>query len=601
MWLIDTTSLELEYVIDPKDGKHTYAILSHTWGEEELSFQEWRSGVGREKAGYEKVARTCKQACRDRYDYAWVDTVCINKESSAELSEAINSMWQWYANAAVCYAYLSDVPAECPILEDRSSIDRFLEIDSDDEGMDDANEDLEDANQPWIRLFGRSRWFTRGWTLQELLAPREIYFFSKDWELVGRRDRLIHTLSDITGIDEFALSGTDHRDSVAIARKMSWAADRQTSRIEDRAYSLLGLFGINLPLLYGEGERAFIRLQEELVRTSTDHSILVWADNEYLNNLYHALESGRNFDLLFAKSPDHFRKGRTMVLWDAAWKHSPFQLTNSGLHFDSIPVTKLDDRYCAILNCRFEDDLQGPVALLLRKDSPSKNEFYVNDRSEYIDGRPSFPRCVVRPNSEGAELLEQKITIRRFFTIPSDTLFRPSRRILPKIWIKRGSSSPKFDIITTYPERGWNRETGVFIPTEDTHVESIAASLTLRFRSVKATSSESDQQPLSIAFDLGYDREYSRATVCEPIRIVISKEQNLKKLLRGLVEELYDLPIREAELESEDGRRISASLKESTIFDDPVCIINVGYEPTTPTASGSAGLLAAVSEPTLGT
>jgi hypothetical protein len=222
-----------------------YAILSHTWGSEEITYQEMckdapnkiRINSQSQQESYNKIQYCCAQASKDGLDYSWVDTICIDKSSSSELSEAINSMFRWYSNAVVCYAYLSDV--------------QFLSSD----------------------LSG-SRWFTRGWTLQELIAPRRILFFTSQWELIGTKESLCGKISNITGIDVMTLRATTTLSSASVACKMSWAANRQTTRIEDVAYCLMGLFDVNMPLLYGEGKKAFIRLQEEIIRENDDHSIL---------------------------------------------------------------------------------------------------------------------------------------------------------------------------------------------------------------------------------------------------------------------------------------------------------------------------------------
>jgi hypothetical protein len=174
---------------------------------------------------------------------------CIDKTSSAELSEAINSMFRWYEKAETCYAYLSDVP--------------------DGAGLVPAQ----------VRArFAASRWFTRGWTLQELIAPRYVLFFSRHWKYFGTKESLCDQISAITGIDTDTLLGAG-LEHVSVARKMSWASCRNTTRIEDSAYCLLGLFDVNMPLLYGEGQKAFQRLQEEILRSSHDYSLFAWGLN----------------------------------------------------------------------------------------------------------------------------------------------------------------------------------------------------------------------------------------------------------------------------------------------------------------------------------
>ena len=199
------------------------------------------------KLGYWKIQRACEEAIKDGYNYLWADTCCIDKSSSVELSEAINSMFRWYKESEVCYAYLWDVTDE------------------------DDVQDVQDENSH----FRASSWFLRGWTLQELIAPSRLSFFGQHWQYLGTKSSMRERLAQITGIDENTLGGAPLRNS-STAQKMFWASKRQTTRIEDTAYCLLGIFDIHMPLIYGEGERAFQRLQEEIIRRSTDHSIFAW-------------------------------------------------------------------------------------------------------------------------------------------------------------------------------------------------------------------------------------------------------------------------------------------------------------------------------------
>ena len=243
MWLINADKLTLEYFADTtnRDFPH-YAILSHAWGADEVSFADFTSPEkGISKKGYDKIRNCCEIARSEGFDYAWIDTCCINKSSSAELSEAINSMFQWYRGAGVCYAYLSDVDRSDSPLSRSSS-------------------------------FARSRWFTRGWTLQELLAPLEVVFLDSAWVEIGTKRSLRSTLSSITRINESALERYRGGD-FSVAQKMSWAAGRATTRLEDEAYYLMGLFDVNMPLLYGEGGKAFLRLQQEILKQSDDDSL----------------------------------------------------------------------------------------------------------------------------------------------------------------------------------------------------------------------------------------------------------------------------------------------------------------------------------------
>jgi Heterokaryon incompatibility protein (HET) len=223
-----------------------YAILSHTWGAdtEEVSFKDMIDGTGTSKPGHGKIRFCGEQARRDDLQYFWIDTCCIDKSSSTELQEAINSMFRWYRNAAKCYVYLADVSR--PTL-----------------GTDDK------PNQPpWESSSRKSRWFTRGWTLQELVAPASVEFFSKEGERLGNKRSLERHIHEVTGIPVKILRGSPLSGS-SVPERMFWAETRNTTREEDKAYSLLGIFEVYLPLIYGEGEEnAFKRLRGEIDRAS---------------------------------------------------------------------------------------------------------------------------------------------------------------------------------------------------------------------------------------------------------------------------------------------------------------------------------------------
>ena len=186
----------------------------------------------------------CELAARGSVDYVWIDTCCIDKKSSAELSEAINSMWRYYTDATVCYAHLADVPYTEKIPYDARGTD-----------------------------FGDSEWFTRGWTLQELIAPVYVRFYSKDWRFLGTKSGLAPTSAIITGIPPRCLDARNIRAS-SVARRMSFASNHVTTRTEHVAYCLMELMDVNIPLLYGEGSKAFKRLQEEIIRDSDDQTVL---------------------------------------------------------------------------------------------------------------------------------------------------------------------------------------------------------------------------------------------------------------------------------------------------------------------------------------
>ena len=236
-----------------------YAILSHRWIEQEVDYreivklakmdEEERTEI-RQRDGYRKILQSCEQAKKDGFKWLWVDTCCIDKRSSAELSEAINSMYRWYENSGICYAYLHDVP--------RSSFPTA------------RNDERYPKSNGW------PEWFSRGWTLQEMIAPRNIQFFNKDWHPIGDKRTLSPILEDITQVPQHILKEGLSSHRPCVAQIMSWAADRTTTRVEDRAYSLMGLLDVNMPMLYGEGRKAFHRLQLEIIRTSNDQSIFAW-------------------------------------------------------------------------------------------------------------------------------------------------------------------------------------------------------------------------------------------------------------------------------------------------------------------------------------
>jgi hypothetical protein len=218
-----------------------YAILSRTWGAEgdEVTFRDIMEGTGRDKIGYEKIEFCKAQAACDGLRHFWVDTCCIDKSSSAELSEAINSMFRWYQNADKCYVYLPDVSTA--------------------EGMN-----VQLSPTAWQATFRGSRWFTRGWTLQELLAPASVEFFSRERERLGSKASLEKIIHEVTDIAIEALHGSPLA-GFTIEERLAWAKHRETKRQEDKAYSLLGILNIDMSARYGEGgDKAMQRLRRKI-------------------------------------------------------------------------------------------------------------------------------------------------------------------------------------------------------------------------------------------------------------------------------------------------------------------------------------------------
>ncbi|KAK4450610.1 heterokaryon incompatibility protein-domain-containing protein [Podospora aff. communis PSN243] len=297
MRLINTKTLELSEFFG--DAIPKYAILSHTWGDEEVTFQEWNDLYkASQKAGFPKIHGACAKAREHGFKWVWVDTNCIDKTSSAELTEAINSMFTWYERAEICYAYLSDVPY------------------SSKEEVDDKTLTAQLRN---------SRWFTRGWTLQELLAPSAVTFYAGDWSKLGSRDgAMADAITSITGIYLGYLTGQTAVESAPVSMKMSWLAGRTTTRVEDMVYCMLGLFDINIPLLYGEGTKAFTRLQNEIIKESNDHTIFCWTWTP---------DVPATWTRLLAPSPKHLSGSDEISI---------YSITNAGLSI-TLPVLRTSD------------------------------------------------------------------------------------------------------------------------------------------------------------------------------------------------------------------------------------------------------------------
>lgn len=317
-----------------------YGILSHTWNKYgEVSFQDLRYGLNQKlrcKNGWRKIENCCRQALKDSLEFVWVDTCCIDKSSSAELQEAINSMFDWYEGSSECYVFLAD----------------FEAIQADDTTS--AILDTADISLPGLE---NARWFRRGWTLQEFLAPESVRFFDAKWREFGNKALLCKQLAEITRISEPVLLATmmgarQAISSVSIAQRMSWASNRVTTRIEDTAYCLLGIFDVNMPLLYGEGPKAFQRLQEEIMKISTDQSLLAWGFGCRNSSLW-------GVSTALAVSPAAFAGCNEVISWGLARPGDSFSMTQRGLSLHLPVVFSLDGGnliYFA-LNCTTGDKI----------------------------------------------------------------------------------------------------------------------------------------------------------------------------------------------------------------------------------------------------
>lgn len=359
MHLIKTSSLRL---VSFHGSVPSYAILSHTWlGDEEVHFQEMqelvndRHHAARKRSGYRKIEAMCHKARRDGYEYAWVDTCCINKKDPTELTEAINSMFRWYKKADVCYVHLVDTTRARVYSSSREA-----------------------------ELRG-CRWFSRGWCLQELIAPRKMEFYDRDWVRIASKESLASPISRITGISEAILLHRKPLASVAIAQKMAWAANRQLTKVEDTAYCLLGIFDVYMPLIYGEGDKAFNRLQKEIIKQVNDRSIFAPCMNASLNFQSHAVPCG-----LFASSPKEFQ-GLEKLRCVPYPNNHPFNFTNQGVYFEDETLSILPELgiYQMSLSCIADVAINGRLALCLRQVGPSQF-VAVRLTGSLVDGLPNL-------------------------------------------------------------------------------------------------------------------------------------------------------------------------------------------------------------------
>ena len=358
MRLLHAKSLHFEEFFD--DEIPRYAILSHRWEGKEVAFHEFEAAKERDGLEFSKIKNFCSFVNQqpDTEEWVWIDTCCIDKQSSAELSEAINSMFRWYENSAICYAYLSSVDAG-----------------------------------PWRiqqQQFQQSPWFTRGWTLQELIAPKLVYFLDRRWNIIGEKSQLAAEISAIThiGNDHLNLSSGKRISlgQTSIATKMSWASERETSRIEDMAYCLLGIFDINMPLLYGEGRKAFMRLQLEIIRKSDDETIFAWPSHD----------TYRTQQGMLASWPTWFTNCGDIITY-VKFPRPSYSMTNKGLEFRIPPYIPLSARLQIALNCTTKQS-GGALVAALELNNPdnnkighryTKNGATFEDSTEFPEGEPT--------------------------------------------------------------------------------------------------------------------------------------------------------------------------------------------------------------------
>lgn len=237
MRLINVETMQLHYLPNADIAKTKYATLSHTWGQNETTYQKWHDAQARQSDDTKKIRDACKVVKESLgLQWLWADTCCINKADEDEVNEAVNSNFLWYQSSRVCLAYLSDVPT--------------------------ANLNDNELLSSQVR---HSRWFTRGWTLSELLAPPQVVFYAADWTMLGERNESLKELIyEITGISRMYISGRRHTRKASVSERISWMSNRMTTRVEDMAYCMLGILGIKMDVNYGEGQRAMDRLERKM-------------------------------------------------------------------------------------------------------------------------------------------------------------------------------------------------------------------------------------------------------------------------------------------------------------------------------------------------
>ncbi|KAI9573358.1 hypothetical protein HD554DRAFT_861763 [Boletus coccyginus] len=352
-----------------------YAIVSHRWGHEseevlftDIGDQERTRSKGR---GYLKIQGSCAQAVQDNLDYVWLDTCCIDKSSSTELDEAINSMYKWYRDSEVCYAHLHDV----------SDPTKFTESD----------------------------WFSRGWTLQELIAPKCVKFYTKDWTLIGTRDseELIDRIAERTGISPEILRSRKIPREVTISQKMVWAAERETTKVEDKAYSLLGILEVHMNTTYGIEDEAFQDLQLKIIAKYADQTLFAWRSSHTItqpedvemddtdtapdpapdpapdsvedepsapspNTTGLLASSPSQFVKSYEISEDDFRKNYVDGIRGHYYR-SHFSFSNNLVHIIA-PIKRVEGKiWKAVLRCSFDrDQIQRPLVIYLEEIQPSK-------------------------------------------------------------------------------------------------------------------------------------------------------------------------------------------------------------------------------------
>ncbi|KAI8948231.1 hypothetical protein F4801DRAFT_581651 [Xylaria longipes] len=441
--LINVHTKSLEDFIDDTKPTPPYAILSHTWGpdHEEISFQDLQADEMKTGPGREKFEACCAHAILDDLSYAWMDTCCIDKTNSTELSEgelrtryfrgsyrqdlrSINSMFKWYKNARLCYAYLCDVDSTKDAFESQST-------------------------------FWKSRWFRRGWTLQELIAPEILRFYDGNWRAIGhKRDpQVVAALVQITHIPRVFLLGIVPTNEASVAQRMSWAANRVTKRTEDLAYSLLGIFGITMPMVYGEGDKSFLRLQEVIARHINDDSILAWNfSKDGLNTKLSGVKSGG----ALANSPSSFAYSSHIVPSNpSSHVGGPLDTLGGSLHLRRHVHTDSSGQRFVILQCQLDDQPTAAIGVPVQVRSGG------------------YDKYIRHP--------EQPVIL-----IQKDTFFAPIEEVLIPVDLSHSNDEVKrrnafcienavekdLELVSVAPHSCWDKTNSILVPNDEARLGS---------------------------------------------------------------------------------------------------------------------------------
>ncbi|CAG1999966.1 unnamed protein product [Fusarium graminearum] len=530
MHLINVSTLKMKEFFG--DRIPPYAILSHRWGDykEEVSFSDMTNGSTK-KVGMAKVLGCCKQAKKDKIKYIWIDTCCINKDSSKELDEAINSMFQWYRKASVCYTYMSDVPKGDNIWDPASK-------------------------------FYTSSWFQRGWTLQELLAPVESRFYDQEWNFIGTKADLSSEIGNITDIPrKFLLGWADFRQA-SVAQRMSWAAKRETKREEDMAYCLLGIFNISMPMIYGEGAKAFERLQLKILEQTTDDSILAWGTFDadlsgQTTKLSQAISAGA-----FASSPKDFARCGRIVSNIHDFKPSSTFTVSGGYVNTSLTIhcNEHNMRYGA-LNCSLEGNDTQVIAIPL---------FTKSSATGYIRPQHCGSILVTKP-PVGHPTPNIRIRV--------DRQSRPAQTTGKSVWLHvQGYKKIGLKLAETYPPLEWERSRALLYRGDS---KSGAKTHLLRF-----TSGDAKSQDLIVVIELNPS---DGASTTHSFVIQAFKDLELKDIDNSL--EFIDPKNRKLRVADNGVIEVKVTSSREAVPQGEVCLVSLGRTNKTPIDGNKASAL----------